>query len=268
MGNVTVNDVYSFLKSVAPLEMAMEGDNVGFLVGTSNTEVTKILVALDITSDVVDEALNIGAELIVSHHPLYFSIDKITDETMVGKKIIDMISGGVSAICMHTNLDSAKDGVNDALATAAGIVFDENFKPLSDGWALPSGEIVSLGKIGHLAEPCEMADYLVRMKGILNTGGIRYHDAGREVYRVAVAAGSGGGRLDYAINDGCDTFVTGEVKYSHFLFAKEHGINLVEGDHFCTENLISPVVANKLSAEFPSVKTLISEVHTQTIKFL
>jgi len=268
MSSVTVNDVHSFLKSVAPLEMAAKGDNVGFLVGVLGAKVTKILVSLDITSDVVDEALDVGAELIVSHHPLYFTIDKITDETMVGKKIITMISGGVSAICMHTNLDSAKDGVNDALAAAAGIVFDEHFKPLSDGWALPSGEIVSLGRIGHLAEPCKMADYLVRTKGILNTSGIRYHDAGRDVYKVAVAAGSGGGRLDYAVKDGCDTFVTGEVKYTHFLFAKEHGINLVEGDHFCTENLISPVIAGKLNDEFPKVKTLISAVHTQTIKFL
>ena len=267
MSSVTVNDVYSFLKSIAPLEMAFKDDNVGFLVGSSTASVTKILVALDITSDVIDEALNVGAELIVSHHPVYFTIDKITDETMSGKKIIDMISGGISAICMHTNLDSAKDGVNDALAAAAGIVSDEHFEPLSDGRTLPSGEIVSFGRIGHLAEPCKIADYLVQMKKNLNTGGIRYHDAGRDVCRVSVAAGSGGDLLDYAYKDGCDTFVTGEVKYSHFLLAKEYGINLVEGDHFCTENLVIPVVAGKLNSEFPHVKTLISAVHTQTVKF-
>jgi len=269
MRNNTVSDVYSFLKSIAPLEMAVEGDNVGFLVGTSHAAVAKILVALDITADVVGEALKIGAELIVSHHPLYFSIERVTDEDIIGKKVIDMLRGGISAICMHTNLDSVNGGVNDALATAAGIVSNPNegFKPLSDERRLSSGEVVSLGRVGNLDKPCKMPDYLERLKKVLGTTGVRYHDAGRDVFKIAVSAGSGGGQWENVLKSGCDTFVTGEVKYSHFISAKEHGINLVEGDHFCTENLVIPIVTEKLRNEFPGIEVLTSKVHTQTIKF-
>ena len=117
----TVNDVYEYLVSIAPVEMKMDFDNVGFLVGRGDSEASDILISLDITADVVSEALDTGAKLIVSHHPLFFSLKSVTDADPTGKKIVRMLSGGLSAICMHTNLDAALGGVNDALALAAGI---------------------------------------------------------------------------------------------------------------------------------------------------
>jgi len=268
MGKTTVREIYSFLESLAPLEMAMETDNVGFLVGTSDTTVNKILVALDITANVAEEAIDIGAELIVSHHPLYYSIGKITDEDVTGKKIIRMLSSGLSAICMHTNLDAARGGVGDVLAAAAGLVSrDGVFEPLSDAKRLPSGEIVSLGRVGNLDKPCKMEDYLIRLKEEFKTNGIRYYDAGRDIYKVAVVGGSGGSEWDNVVKSGSDTFVTGEVKYNHYLLAQEHGINLIEGGHFCTENLVIPVVAQKLRDNFSNLEILTSKVHNQIIRF-
>jgi len=268
VGKTTVREVYSFLKSLAPLEMAMETDNVGFLVGTSDTPVNKILLALDITTNVAQEALDIGAELIVSHHPLYYSIGKITDEDVTGKIIIQMLSGGLSAICMHTNLDAAQGGVNDALATAAGLVpRDGRFEPFCDEKRLPSGEIVSLGRVGTLDKACKMEDYLIRLKKELKTNGIRYYDAGRDVYKVAVVGGSSGSEWENVVKSGADTFVVGEVKYKHYLLAQEHGINIIEGDHFCTENLVMPIVAQKLRDNFSNLEIMVSKVHNQIIKF-
>ena len=307
---ITVNDVYEYLRSIAPLGMKMDFDNVGLLVGRAGAEVSRILVSLDITHGVITEALEMGAGLIVSHHPLFFTLKSVTDTDTTGAKIIRLLSGGVSAICMHTNLDAARGGTNDALAAAAGISGDgreaellsedgylaaddppqvgappQGSAPPQDG-ATPQGSAppqasatsqgsatpqcgipFSYGRVGYLEKPCSLDEYLGMLKAALRTEGLRYYDAGREVFKVAVVGGSGGGDLHHAIRHGCDTFVTADVKYDVFLEAKELGINLIDGDHFCTENPVVGVIADKLRAAFPSVEVAISQKHGQTVKF-
>jgi len=265
---VTVNDVYEFLNTVAPSQMAMESDNVGLLVGSGDAGASKILVSLDITEAVISEALDIGANLIVAHHPLFFSLTSITDKDIVGKKIIRLLSEGISAICMHTNLDAAKDGVNDALAVIAGIADDNrSAEPLSNRCSLSGGEVISLGRVGHLKEPCSMPDYLAELKKKLDANGLRYYDAGCDVYRVAIASGSGGSQWDYAIESNCDTFVSADLKYNIFLDAKELGINIIDGGHFSTENPVIDVLVNKLGDAFPKIDVLASQAHSQVIGF-
>jgi len=264
----TVNSVYKYLKTIAPLEMANNDDNVGFLVGTADTEVSKILICLDITDAVVSEALKTGAELIVAHHPVFFSLKTVNDTDIAGKKIVRMLAGGISAICMHTNLDAAQGGVNDALALVVGIADkDRNAEPLSDAIKLTTGEIVSLGRVGYLKNSCSMPEYLKALKKKLGANGIRYYDAGRMVHRVAIASGSGGGEWENAVKSGCDTFVSADIKYHMFLDAKELGINIIDGGHFCTENVVSDVLVEKISSEFPMVNVFISKELDQTISF-
>ena len=264
----TVKDIYDFLCSVAPVEMKMDFDNVGFLVGCSESGVLRILVSLDITSDVISEALDVGAELIVSHHPLFFSLKSVTDADITGGKIVRLLSGGISAICMHTNLDAARGGTNDALAAAAGIAGQTGYADLlsEDGY-LPDGSAFSYGRVGFLKNPCPLAEYLVVLKNALNTHGLRYYDAGREAFKVAVVGGSGGSELHYAVECGCDTFVTADVKYDVFLDAKELGINLIDGDHFCTENLVTGGLAEKMRTAFPDVAVMTAKCHGQTVRF-
>ena len=263
-----VKDIYEFMKKIAPEEMALDTDNVGFLVGTGETEVSKILVCLDITSDVISEALEIGAQLIVAHHPLFFSLKTVTDSDITGSKVVRLLSGGISAICMHTNLDAAKGGVNDALAVVVGIADDNrNAEPLSNQKCLESGEIVSLGRVGCLREPCSMPDYLARLKNALDVNGLRYHDAGHDVYRVAISSGSGSSEWGNALKSDCDTFISAELKYHLFLEAKERGINLIDAGHFSTENLVTDVLLGKLKAAFPTVDSVESKVQNQTVNF-
>jgi len=263
-----VNDVYEFIKSIAPEEMALETDNVGFLVGSGDAAVSGILVCLDITGDVITEALEIGAELIVAHHPLFFSLKTVTDTDITGKKVVRLLAGGISAICMHTNLDAARGGVNDALAIAVGIADeDKEAEPLSDKVKLPSGEIVSLGRVGFLKEPCCITEYLGTLKKALGVNGLRYYDAGKDVYKIAISSGSGGGEWENAIKSGCDTFITADIKYHMFLDAKELGINIIDGGHFSTENLVTEVLLDKLSEAFPAVKVTEAKSIDQTINF-
>ena len=263
-----VKEVYEFLNSIAPVEMKMGFDNVGFLVGRAEANAGKILVSLDITQDVITEALDIGAGLIVSHHPLFFSLKSVTDTDMTGKKIVRLLSGGVSAICMHTNLDAARGGTNDALAAAAGIVGDgEEAGLLTDDLHLSSGEQFSYGRVGYLKNPCSLKEYLEMLKKALDANGLRYYDAGNEVHKIAVVSGSGGEECHHAIRQGCDTFVTADIKYNVFLDARESGINLIDGGHFCTENLVTEGLAGKLRAAFPGAEVQISKTHKQIISF-
>ena len=265
---VTVSDVYKFLCSVAPVEMKMDFDNVGFLVGRSDSGISKILISLDITQDVISEAIDVGAELIVSHHPLFFSLKSVTDADITGAKVVRLLSGGIAAICMHTNLDAARGGTNDALAAAAGIACQTGPADLlSEDGHLPDGAAFSYGRVGYLKRPRPLGEYLEVLKKALKTEGLRYYDAGREVFKVAVVGGSGGGELHHAIKCGCDTFVTADVKYDVFLEAKELGINLIDGDHFCTENLVTGVLAEKLGAAFPEIAVLNTIRHGQTARF-
>ena len=263
MPNTT--DVFNFLKSIAPLEMKMDNDNSGFLVGFGEAAVSKILLSLDITHEVISEARNSGAELIVAHHPLPFlPLKSVTDMDNTGHKIIRLLTSGISAICMHTNLDAAQGGVNDALANAAGIA-DTVF--LSDDGVTSSGDRYSYGRFGFLPKPMPMREYLPMLKAALNAQGLRYHDAGKDVYKVAVVGGSGGDYFEHALKQGCDTFVTADIKYSLFIQAKEMGLNLIDGDHFSTENLVIAPLAEKLRAQFPDADIQVSKTHVPTAGF-
>ena len=241
---------------LAPRSLKLDFDNVGHLVGRAERDVHKILVALDITDAVIEEAISLGAELIVSHHPLFFSLKSVTDSTPEGQKILKLAEHGVAAICMHTNLDAAAGGVNDALAQTLGLTNIGQFDPISE-----------IGRVGELAEPLSMPRFLSLVKERLASNGLRYHDAGREVRRVAVCGGSGGGELELAVDAGCDTYVTADIKYDQFLRAAELGLNLIDADHFCTENVVVPVLRDYLSKTFARTEVSVSQVHAQTARF-
>lgn len=261
---VKVKDILDVLTSAAPTGLKMDFDNVGLLVGFSEDQVDRILVSLDITEDVISEARREKAQLIVSHHPLFFSLSSVTDLDRTGKKITTLLSHHISAICMHTNLDAAAGGVNDALAAAAGLT---RTSLLAEEVSDKDGTPYSYGRVGYLKEPLPINAYLQFLKNRLNTGGLRYHDAGREVYKVATVGGSGGNYLKNALSQGCDTLVTSDIKYDVFLDAKELGINLIDGDHFCTENVVTPVLEKKLKEAFPQLAVSISKIHGQTAQF-
>ncbi|SHH61935.1 dinuclear metal center protein, YbgI/SA1388 family [Sporobacter termitidis DSM 10068] len=260
-----VKDILGTLEAFAPVCLKMDFDNVGLLAGFQDRSVDRLIVALDITDEVIGEAIDEKAQLIVSHHPMFFSLKSVADTDRTGRKLTTLLSHGISAICMHTNLDAATGGVNDALAEAAGLT----------GTALLSQEVFdgngaphSYGRVGQLKAPMKLADYLKFIKERLNAGGLRYHDAGRDVYKVATVGGSGGGDLRHAAAHGCDTFLTSDIKYDVFLEAKELGLNLIDGDHFCTENVVTPVLEKKLTALFPEVRATVSRVHRQTAHFI
>lgn len=250
-----IQEIFDFFCRFAPLETQMDFDNSGFLLGHADSAVTRALLSLDITDEVIEEASAMKAELIISHHPLIFKpIKRITDSGE-SRKLLRMAELGIAAICMHTNLDIARGGVNDVLINTLGASSD----------AVLDAE--GCGRVGTLPEPIALSDFLHRCKTCLKTNGLRYYDAGREVHKLAVMGGSGGDAIEAAYVKGCDTYVTADIKYHQFLQAKELGLNLIDGDHFCTENLIIPVLSDMLTDEFEDVAFSVSKIHCQLIQF-
>jgi dinuclear metal center YbgI/SA1388 family protein len=252
----TVQDILAFLAQKAPMEQKLSFDNVGLLVGRSDREVHHILTALDITEDVIQEAIDKAADLIVSHHPLFFELKFVTDGTWTGARALTLAENRIAAICMHTNLDAAQGGVNDALMNALGATVTGQLDETS-----------LIGRVGQLPQAMPMEAFLPYVKKALAGNGLRYHDAGKPVQRLAVCGGSGGGEIALAYQAGCDTYVTADVKYDQFLEAKHLGINLIDADHFCTENVVVPVLKDWLTQAFPHIPVTISQVHKQTAQF-
>lgn len=246
-----VNDVFDCLKDIAPLELQLGFDNAGLQLGRLNAPVERVLLALDVTSEVVDEAERIGAQLIVSHHPLIFSpIKSVSDELL-----LRLAEHGIAVISMHTNLDIAEGGVNDVLLELMGAKRECYL------------DADNCGRVGVLPEDMELSEFLMLCKAALKVGGLKYHDAHRQVRHIAVMGGSGGDYVEDSFEKGCDTYLTADIKHHQFLLAKEIGINLIDADHFCTENPIIPVLASRLTEALPDIDFRVSEVHSCPASF-
>ena len=257
----TVADILSFLETLAPRNMKMDWDNVGLLCGSKRTPVTKILVALDPFEGVCREAAEIGAQLIVTHHPIIFQpLRNVTDETSIGRAIRILCKHDISAINAHTNLDQAPGGVNDVLARTLGLADISVINPL------PGSEPYGLLRKGTVPEQ-DLSVFLSNVKDCLGCEGLRYVDGGKPVRNVAVGGGSCAGEMLEALEAGCDTFVTADVKYNQFWDARDLGLNLIDAGHFHTENPVVSVLAEKIAAAFPDVEVQISQKHRDCMKF-
>ena len=259
----TVKEIYQYIDSVAPFETQMDFDNAGLLVGRENATVDKVLVALDITTPVIWEAVNMGAQLIVAHHPVIFNpIKRVSDADITGKKILMLAENRIGAICAHTNLDAAQGGVNELLAKRLGLNDLEHLHPDGED---KEGRTYGIGRVGILSSSVSLTAkvFAEKVKQALNASGVRYMDAGKPVRRVAVGGGSCGSMLRDAVSAGCDTFVTADVKYDVFLSAMEWGINLLDAGHFATEDIVMQPLADMLQGTFPQVSVKKSTIHKE-----
>lgn len=261
----TVADILNFIETMAPAYMAEKWDNVGLLCGRKEKAVKKILVALDPFDTVIDEAIALGADLIVSHHPLIFGeeLKAVNEDTQTGKCLLKLMEHGIAAINAHTNLDMAPGGVNDVLANKLALV---NVKIINPSGVDERGREWGLLRMGEVPrQPLE--PFLNRMKKLLGCEGLRYVNSVETVQKVAVGGGSCAGAIQEVAAAGCDTFVTADVKYNQFRTAFELGVNLIDAGHFHTENPTMPIVAGKLRNAFPGVEVIFAEDHRDVMRF-
>ena len=251
----TVADILAFVENLAPRYMKCDWDNVGLLCGRKEKDVKKILVALDPFRSVIEEAIEIGADCIVTHHPLIFRnpLMAVNEDTETG----------IAAINAHTNYDLAPDGVNDVLTRTLGLQNIEVINPEGeDAHGRPYG-LLRCGTVGEIS----LQAFLLGVKEQLDCEGLRYVDSGKPVRKVAVGGGSCADEMHDALAAGCDTFVTADVKYNQFRTAYELDLNLIDAGHFHTENPSMPILAEKLREAFPGTEVIFSEKHTDCMKF-
>lgn len=236
----TIRNIEDFCKTVAPYALADDRDNVGLLVGAEHEEIGKVLLALDITRSVVKEAQELGAGLIISHHPVIFDPLKSLGTDCA---VYDLAKTGIAALCLHTNLDRADRGVNVALAQTLGLKHTE-FYP--DDYLL----------LGEPEQPMNAEKFAALIKERLGSPSVRYTDG--TVTKVAVSSGGGGEGVELSAKYGFDAFVTGELKHHHYLYAAEHGVAAFDAGHFSTENVVIEPLREMLEKEFPDVDFVVS----------
>ena len=258
----TVQDILDYIEQIAPDYMKMEWDHIGLNCGRADAPVTKILVALDPFAEAIAEAKELGAELLITHHALIWEGGFVNDQTTWGKNALALIESGIAHINAHTNLDCAPGGINDVLAAKLGLNNITVINPVgTNDKGLPYG----LLRTGLVPEQT-MDDFLGTVKQALGCECLRYVGSGK-VHRVAVGGGSCGSDMMDAVNAGCDTFVTADVKYNQFREAYDLGLNLIDAGHFHTENPICAVLVKKLQAAFPEIGVFLSKNHADHMKF-
>lgn len=237
---ITVNDILQWIDSVAPFDTQAEYDNSGLLIGDPGVEVHRILFALDVTDNVLDEAEALHADLLITHHPLMFnSIKRLVETDYEAHLIRRMIRMGLSHIAAHTNLDQAPGGINDVLAQTCGLINVEGSAFI---------------RVGDLPEPMNASVLSSCLSEKLHTVVRVIGDPERICHRLGLCSGGGGSEWPEAHALGADAFLTGEMKHNHSLEATYHGMICFEGGHFATEEPGIFALADALQKQADTVK--------------
>lgn len=225
-----ISKFIEIVESMAPTSLKESYDNVGLMVGDRNSDVSKILLALDCTMDVIREAKEKGAQLIFTHHPLlYIKPKTITTDTLQGKKIIELIKNDINLYSAHTNLDSAKGGVNDSLMSLLGI---NEFTIMEKSSTCESSGIGRIAEVEDTTLGC-MID---KVKNTLNVDTIRYSGSLESpIRKIAVINGSGQDYFSMAVDMGADLIITGDTTYHYVSDYSEMGVSIIDAGHFDTE---------------------------------
>jgi dinuclear metal center YbgI/SA1388 family protein len=262
---VHVRDVADYLRSLAPLELAEEWDNVGLLVGDAGGTVERAMTCLTLTPDVAAEAVRDRAQLVVTHHPLLFKAAKrLTTETLEGRTLLSLIAAGVNVYSAHTAFDSTTEGINAQLADLLGLQDVRPLRPAPNEVAhgRPSGS----GRYGRLPGSLSLLEFLALVKRKLQVHHLQYVDADRQhVQTVGVACGSAAEFIPDALRAGCDVLLTGEARFHACLEARESGLALVLPGHYATERPGVEELARTLERQFPQLTVWASRAETDPV---
>ena len=205
-----------------------------------------------------------GADMILTHHPLIFKAPKtVTTDDTVGQCILFLAANGISAVNAHTNLDCAPEGVNDVLAQTLGLEDVEVAYPMGTD---SEGRAYGLLRTGTISR-MPLSEFLALVKDRLHTPVLRYADGGKPVHRIAVGGGACGDSYAEALAAGCDTLVTADVKYNQFWDAHDLGLNLIDAGHFPTEDPFCSKVIAYLTEQFPELSVTKSTSHREVIQY-
>ena len=251
----TIESVCDFLETVAPSRLAETWDNIGLILGDAAGEATRIMTCLTVTDESADEAIDKGADLIVSHHPLPFKpVYQITTSKAETRLLWKLARAGVSIYSPHTGFDSAAYGINQQLADRLGLRDTAPLIPIP-------GDIDGLGsgRVGAV-EPVTADAFVQHVRDSFQLSRVQFTPGQRDtITRVGIACGSGGSLLPAAIDAGCDAFVTGEATFHTVLECRAANVCLVLMGHYHSERFAVENLAKQLTQQFPSAKIWASD---------
>ena len=260
-----IKDVISTLERFAPLPLQMDFDNAGLQVGTTEADVSGVLLCLEATEQQVSEAVERGCNMIVTHHPLLFhGLKRISDTDYVQRTTVAAIRAGITIVSMHTNLDSAEGGVNYEIAERMGLDMStiELIEPQTVN-GVNGGE----GIVGNLKEPLAAKDFMQMLKREFQVPYVKANELlERPIRRVAICGGAGSFLLPQAIEHGADAFLTGEMKYNEF-FDHEQQIQIAVIGHYESEQYTQHLLQRIINKGCPEVKTYITEYLTNPVRY-
>lgn len=241
------------LEKKAPTEYAMEWDHVGLLVGRKTKEIHKVLLAVDVTIEVIEMAINEHADMIVSHHPMIFGrVDRINDETVLGRKILDLAEHGIACYAMHTNFDTI-GGMARETARMLELKNTEVLEETKDG--------EGIGQVGYLKQPmtnASLAEYIKQKFGLKNV--IMYGKPDRIIEKIAICPGSGRSVIDVAAEKKAECLITGDIGHHEGLDAGELGVDIIDASHYGLEQIFMHIMYDYIKGYDPGLEIEIANM--------
>ncbi len=259
---MTVGEVYDYLNTYAPFRLQDSFDNSGLLVGSRDKSVYRIAVCLDITNEVVDECEHVGAQLIISHHPVIFGGIKRID---INNPVYRLIKADIAAICAHTNVDMVRGGISDIMYSLMGFGDPKN-APVLD--VIHQDKNIGYGRIAYLDFEISADGLAEKAKTVFSAQGVKYVDGGKSIKSVAVSSGAGNDEVYNCIKMGIDAIITGDVKHHGFVDARNAGVTVIDAGHYATENIIVGVLKQKLAAHFPEADIFEPESNAEICRYI
>lgn len=254
MSKIKVYNIAGAIEKLAPTELAENWDNVGLMLGSMKREVNRITVCLEVTSEIANEAVENGTDLIVSHHPMIFRpISRVLESEPTGNIIYTLARGDVSVYSAHTNLDNADGGMNDLLAEKLELenVHKYNDDECVDAFGTP---LDNIGRVGNVDSPISLDDFADFVRRVLGCRTLRYVGNADEIINtVALCSGAGGDLIYNAYHAGADVYVTSDIKHHEAQLAAELGINIIDAGHYETENIICEFMREYLLNFYPQL---------------
>lgn len=251
-----VNDIAKEIEALAPCFLKESYDNVGLMVGDENKEVKKILLALDCTKEVIDEAKHNDIDLIITHHPLLFKKpSKITYNDLQGLKIIELIKNNISLYSCHTNLDSTKSGLNDKIVEILGY----NKGIIMEKSQIKGYETSGIGRIITIENELSIEEVIENVKKKLKISNLRVAIGKKKINKIAIINGSGQDFFKIAKDNNVDCIITGDTTYHFVSDYKEMGMSIIDAGHFNTEWIVFLEVMKEIGDKFKDIEFIPSK---------
>lgn len=251
-------EVIHILEQQAAERYACDWDNVGLLAGSRNKEIKKIYIALDATDEVVQEAADAGADMLLTHHPLIFGgLRRVTEDDFIGRRLMKIIRADMAYYAMHTNFDVM--GMADLAAGMLGLKETEPLEVTCEKDGVPQG----IGRIGMLEGTMPLSECCRRVKEAFGISRVKvFGRLSGKVKRAAICPGSGKDNLEDAILKGADVYITGDIGHHAGIDAKARGMAVIDAGHYGIERIFVPYMKGYLEEQIEGI-TVVTRAHEE-----